>query len=406
MEFQLLEREKFRQFLDHHPLKNFLQIPEIGSLRKKNGWQVYYVGIVEEKKILAASMLVAHRRRFGCFEFYAPRGLLIDYQDEKLLSFFVQELKTFIKSKKGYILRIDPYYILKERDIDGKIVEGGIDHTKEVEYLHSLGFQKSKKSEQIAWSFSLNLDQDLETIFKNMRTFTKRSIKKAEKNHLILRDATHKEIPLVKEILDATCERKHFENRNLEYFKDLYQLLARKGNARFVICDIPLKKNLDELNIEEKEEEATIERMKKNGSTDGKLEIHRKNLEQLKTKKQEIENMIEKYGETVSASTGIFITYGDEVLYLFGGNREEFMHFGCPHFVQWEMIRYAKEHGFKKYNFYGISGNFDPNDPSYGIYDFKKGFTGYVEELIGEHELIISPIYYYLFKIIRAIKRS
>ncbi len=81
------------------------------------------------------------------------------------------------------------------------------------------------------------------------------------------------------------------------------------------------------------------------------------------------------------------------------------MHFGCPHFVQWEMIRYAKENGFHRYNFYGISGNFDKEDPSYGIYDFKKGFTGYVEELIGEHELCIMPIYCFLFKILHAIKK-
>lgn len=405
MEFQLLEREKFRQFLEQHPLKNFMQIPEIGSLRKKNGWQVYYVGVVKEKEILAASMLISHRRRFGCFEFYAPRGLLVDYGDKEVLSFFVEELKVFIKKKKGYILRIDPYYILRQRDIDGNIVEGGIDHTEELEYLHSLGFKKSKASEQISWSFSLDLDKDLDTIFKNMRTFTKRSIKKAKKNNLIIRDATHKEIPLVKEILDATCERKHFANRDLEYFKDLYQLLARKGNARFILCDIPLQKNLDELNIEEQEERKTIDRMKENGSTEGKLEIHRKILEQLLERKKELEGMIEKYGETVSASTGIFITYGEEVLYLFGGNRKEFMHFGCPHFIQWEMIQYAKENGFKKYNFYGISGNFDPSDASYGVYDFKKGFTGYVEELIGEHELVISPLYYFLFQVIRTIKR-
>lgn len=405
MEFQLLEREKFRQFLEQHPLKNFMQIPEIGSLRKKNGWQVYYVGVVKEKEILAASMLISHRRRFGCFEFYAPRGLLVDYSDKEVLSFFIQELKVFIKNKKGYILRIDPYYILRQRDIDGNIVEGGIDHTEELEYLHSLGFKKSKTSEQISWSFSLDLDKDLDAILKNMRTFTKRSIKKAKKNNLIIRDATHKEIPLVKEILDATCERKHFANRDLEYFKDLYQLLARKGNARFVLCDIPLQKNLDDLNTQEQEERETIDRMIKNGSTEGKVEVHRKILEQLLERKQELENMIDKYGEIVSASTGIFITYGEEVLYLFGGNRKEFMHFGCPHFIQWEMIQYAKKNGFKKYNFYGISGNFDPNDASYGVYDFKKGFTGYVEELIGEHELVISPLHYFLFQIIRTIKR-
>ena len=81
------------------------------------------------------------------------------------------------------------------------------------------------------------------------------------------------------------------------------------------------------------------------------------------------------------------------------------MHFGTPYIVQWEMIKYGLHNNFKRYNFYGISGNFDKNDKDYGIYDFKKGFTGYVEELIGEYYLPINKFYYNLFNIIRKIKR-
>ncbi len=403
MKFEILEEDVFRKFLDSHPLKNFMQTPEIGALREKSGWKVYYVGVLKGKEVVAASLLLSHLRRFGVYEFYAPRGLLVDYEDEEVLSFFASELRKFIKSKKGYILRIDPYYIVRERDINGNIVEGGIDHTKGLSNLHSLGFKKSRKNEQISWSFSLDLDQELDDILKNMRSFTKRSIKKAEKNHVVLRDAKYHELSLVKEILDATCSRKHFLNRNLEYFQNLYNLLG--DNVRFVIADIHLKELLDELTKTVENEKNMISKMEKEGSREAKIATHRKTLEQTEEKIKEVSVLQEKYGDVVSASSGVFITYGDEVLYLFGGNREEFMHFGCPHFVQWEMIRYAKENGFKRYNFYGISGNFDPKDESYGVYDFKKGFTGYVEELIGEHELCILPLYCFLFQMIHIIKK-
>ena len=40
-----------------------------------------------------------------------------------------------------------------------------------------------------------------------------------------------------------------------------------------------------------------------------------------------------------------------------------------------------------KYNFYGITAIFDKNDPDYGVYEFKKGFNGQVEEYIDNFEI-------------------
>ena len=69
------------------------------------------------------------------------------------------------------------------------------------------------------------------------------------------------------------------------------------------------------------------------------------------------------------------------------------------------MIKYGIENGYKIYNFYGISGNFDPNDDRYGIYAFKKGFNGTVVELIGEYDIPVNRIYYFLYKIINLSKK-
>ncbi len=69
--------------------------------------------------------------------------------------------------------------------------------------------------------------------------------------------------------------------------------------------------------------------------------------------------------------------------------------------MQWEMMQYGLEHGFKKYNFYGIPGMPSKED---GVYNFKRGFDGYIEELIGDYEYPVS-FYYYIHKLIHIIKR-
>src|SRR5699024_4836820 len=104
-------------------------------------------------------MLVSHKRHFGKYEFYSPRGVLVDYENEDLLHYFLDEIKEFVKKHQGYIFRMDPYVIYKERDIDGNIVEDGVNHSTVVSHLESLGFKKVSipDMEQVGWMFSFLL---------------------------------------------------------------------------------------------------------------------------------------------------------------------------------------------------------------------------------------------------------
>ena len=98
----------------------------------------------------------------------------------------------------------------------------------------------------------------------------------------------------------------------------------------------------------------------------------------------------------------MFILYGDEVVYLISGNYKKYMQFNAQYLIQWEMINFAVNNNYKRYNFYGISGNFDKKDKNYGMYEFKKGFNGYVIKLIGELELPIT-FHYKIHKILKTI---
>ena len=108
-----------------------------------------------------------------------------------------------------------------------------------------------------------------------------------------------------------------------------------------------------------------------------------KRLEEIKCFKQSV----------IPISAAMFMLYGKEVDYLFSGSIEKYKNMYAQYLIQWEMIKYACENKFEKYNFFGISGNFDKKDKNYGVYEFKKGFGGHVEELIGDFYLSTSLIY-------------
>jgi len=55
-------------------------------------------------------------------------------------------------------------------------------------------------------------------------------------------------------------------------------------------------------------------------------------------------------------------------------------------------------------DFYGITGCFDKDDKYYGMYEFKKGFSGNVVELVGQFELK-TGFMYNIYKIGKKIKR-
>ena len=91
--------------------------------------------------------------------------------------------------------------------------------------------------------------------------------------------------------------------------------------------------------------------------------------------------------------------YNEEILSLFGGCYDKYKEFLSFYTIHWELIKDSIKKGFKKYNFYGISGDFEnKKDELYGLYDFKRGFGGNVEEYIGEFDLVINKFMYFFYK--------
>ena len=408
MKFQEITEKEYQKFWDNHPLKTFLSAPEISKLREKSGWITYFVGVKENKKIVAASMLLAHKRHFGKYEFYSPRGYLMDFKNKELLTFFTSELKQYIKDKKGYVLRIDPYVIYKQRDIDGNIVEGGEDNSDVVENLLKLGYRKiaEENMEQVGWMFSLDLEgKTIDQIYKEMKPNTRNTIRKAEKFGITVNEIAYDELDKFQSIMEETGARKGFHVRKLSYFQEMYKLFHDKNEIKYFITELDLKAYIERLTKEKREKEEKLSSLSDAKYNDGQKKNLNNEITSIEKRITESNKIRKDTGKDVITLSGsMFMLIQPEVIYLSSGNYEEYMNFNSQYLIQWELIKYGIENGFKKHNFYGIPAHINEHPKDYGIYEFKRGFNGYVEELIGEFALPITW-HYKLFDIIHKIKK-
>lgn len=402
MKFVELTEKEYKNFLDNHEQKTFLHTPNIGKMRHIDGWDYIFLGVKSKNKIIGATILLSRKEFLGKKEFYAPRGFLIDYNNYELLSFFTKNIKKYVKDNNGFILRIDPYVIKQERDINGEIVKDGVNNFKAIENLNKLGF-KEKKAEQAKWMFVLNTkNKSINELMKDMKPNTRNCINRTFKNGINVRELNYDELELFYQITNDTSERKGFANKTLEYYQQMYKLFKPNNEVKFLIAELNTKEYKENLEIQINKEIEILNRIKDKNS--GKYKEQEIKVRGIQKKLDESNLLIEK-SDVITLSAAMFIMYGDEVIYLSSGNYQEYFNFFAQYRIQYEMIKYAAENGYSLYNFYTISDRFNKTDERYGVYEFKKGFNGYVIELIGEYKLNINNSICFYYNLVNHIKK-
>jgi len=399
---ELTEKE-FQNFAKNHPLRNFMETIEIGNLRKKNGWTVKYLGLKEDKKLVGATLLLSRPRHFNMNEFYAIRGPLLDYSNDNQVKTFLKELKKYVKKNYGYCLKIDPYLPIRRYDNDKELE---VPKTNIIKILESLKFKKSEEQEQVSSMYVLDLEGKSEDdILKEMKANTRNIIRKTIKTGIEIVELKKDELEEFYEIMLATGKRKGFTIRNISYYKNMYDLFSKKNEIKFLVTRLDINKYISLLNEEIEENIKKKETLSDSKCNDGKRKSFDETINSLK-KKIDIarEQKKERNTSIITLAGSMFIMTDPEVVYLSSGNYEKYLMYNSQYLIQWEMIKYAIEHGYKRYNFYGTPTT-NKDDKNYGIYQFKASFNGYMEELLGEYVVATSPIYHFI-NLIHKIKKS
>lgn len=403
MEFVELSDKEFMEFVNSRPEKNFFQTVMMKERLKKNNLEVYLVGIKDGMKVVAASLIAETGHTFmGKKSFEAYKGFILDYHDEQIIKFMTEEVKKFLKAKNGLRLFIDPYIPNVSRDADANIVDG-IDNRNVRTTLKNLGYQENDHGAQVKWCYCLDINgKSSEQLLNEMRSSTRNYINRTiSKYKLNVRNLKRNELKDFKKITSDTCDRRDFLDKSLKYYEDMYDCF--KDDVIFKICELDCDTYITVLEQENAEMERKLSELSDSASNKRKKEVMKKDIESNRKKILETKDLKNEKGSIIPLAAAMFILYGDEIVYLFSGSYAEYMSFCGQYRIQWEIIKYAADNGYKRYNFYGIQDVFNPKGKDYGVYEFKKGFGGYVEELLGSFELEVSSVNK-VYKFLRKVK--
>lgn len=417
MEFLEITEQEYDKFARKHMYRNFLNSSTAINIKQASGWSISFVGVYEHGELLAATGLIFIPCMKKYFYVYAQRGFLIDYQDKVLLNFFHEALCSYLKNKKVVYLKIDPYVQYQEHDIDGNLVEGGFHHQYVMDNLKSLGYHHQgfttgfQDNSQVRWMFVLSLDgKDEEQLLAEMDHQTRWSINKTIKQGVKVRQLAFDELSIFKEIMNYASSTREFHDMPFEQYQRQIRAYGEE-NAKVMMAYLDVDEMMKKIYIDIKKEQDELEMiqtvLKETPNSKKYLKKEKVQLEAialLHTRKEEMENFQKIYGMMIPIAASYFILYEDELVYVSSGAYDTFRKYNGPYAIQWHMMKYALVHGIKRYNFYGTSGEFHEGAIDYGVFEFKKGFNGLVEEYVGDFILPISNVQYKLYTLLKKLR--
>jgi peptidoglycan pentaglycine glycine transferase (the first glycine) len=219
--------------------------------------------------------------------------------------------------------------------------------------LHQIGFKTSLAPAQArdVWEIDITLSEM--ELRSAMSKSTRYNINKTLKSGIeIIQAETLEDVKAFSDLMNETTNRKSFGNFDYEYFKKQFETLNPKGVTRIFLA---------------------------------------------------------KYQGKFLA--GALINFYKETSYYTHGcstSDSELQKLRAPYLLQWEIIKFAKAEGYKKYNMWGILPEQNlqlktqnlKHSSMVGVSDFKKSFGGYEVNYVGPLEVYINPIKYNIHRLL------
>lgn len=394
----------------------------------KKDWKSKFVAGYDNDNnlVITATILLRKAPYINKYMGYIPRSFTCDYTNKKLLIEFTEYLRDFAKKNNISFITIDPDIHLNENEKE--LSEGA-----EIKnFLKSLGYKNtdSKNFEAIQPNFVFRLPLPTEgdkmdikkAVFKKFSSKTRYNIKVAEERGLSVevydKETLNEDVlDRFHEIMVTTGKRDNFLVRHREYFKDMIDYLY--PHCRLYMVKYSYENDFNRLSEKlSKQEDAKVKALKKieelkvkfdaETDEDKKSRVEKKLNDQdkrLKEAERQIEGFKKKIsdiepfkGQEIYLSGSIYLYYGNKAWYLYGAS-ENILRDTMPNFaMQWSMICDSIDLGCDVYDFRGVSGDLNPENPLYGLYKFKKGFNGDFVEFIGEFDIVVDNGIYTLYK--------
>lgn len=333
----ITDKQQWNSTLATLPYAHILQTWEWGEFKRvTTGWQPQRIAFKSNGEIVA--MVSVGIRKVGIFKvMYAPKGPALKYEDAELTAQVLDHLQNFACGQFAFWLKIDPDLIA------GTGIPGEDDEapnpagTDTIVMLKKRGWRFSDDQVQFRNTINIDLTRSEEEILMAMSGNTRRKVRTAEKKGVTIREASLDDLPILYDLYKVTGERDEFLTRPFDYYKLAWRTFMEAGLAHALIAEF-----------------------------EGKPIAH-----------------------------VILFHFGQKCWYFYGASSNEERNRMPNYALQWEAMKWAKNHGYTIYDMWGAPDEFMEGDRMWGVYEFKRGFRGTVTRHIGAWDYAPYPLLYW-----------
>lgn len=332
-------RDEWNALLGSLPHHHILQTWEWGDFKRDTvGWMPERVAFYAGDALIGAASLLT-RRVGGLTVMYTPKGPALDYTNPAHVTAVLGHLAARARRRRALWLKIEPDVIGATGFPDGDDDRPHPTGSALVARLRGGGWRFSGDQVQFRNTLTIDLTRDEDDILMAMSQNTRRKVRTAQKKGVTVRDATPDDLPVLYALYKTTGQRDDFLIRPATYYEKAWRDFMHAGLAHALIAEY-----------------------------DGQPIAH-----------------------------VILFHFGRVCWYFYGASADVERQRMPNYLLQWEAMRWARANGYTVYDMWGAPNDFQPDDPMWGVYEFKRGFRGEIVRHIGAWDYAPNPLLYRLY---------
>uniref|UniRef100_UPI003FEFEAFA lipid II:glycine glycyltransferase FemX n=1 Tax=Candidatus Ventrenecus sp. TaxID=3085654 RepID=UPI003FEFEAFA len=390
MSIRELTIDEFNAFVRNSPLGTHYQTFNYALLMGENGYEYELVGMFNEYNQLKAASLILFKNLKMHYKYgYAPKGFILDYFNQEIVSEFATLLKSYYKKKKVVFIKINPEIAISEIDKESGLKTYNWNYNI-LEVMEKAGFKKLKDNlyfESVLPRFSAVVsltNYSMNSVSKN----TRNKIRRAHHKGLHIELAEKSGIDILQKFI------KNKRTINEYYYKDYYNVFKKDDMIDLFLVSIDSEEFLmNSRELYEKELEinnrlvSLLNRENNKRNLNKKMDSDRKILNYKQDVKFATELNTKK--DKIYIAGALVIKYQNRVQILMSGYDKKYKRFEANYYLHDEILKYyQKNYDYAELN--GLTGDFSKENPYLGLNEFKIGFNPRIYEYIGEFDLPIN----------------
>ena len=404
MTIKQLTNEEFKLFSEKFEPSSVFQTINYAFTMNEQGTDAFFLGLTSEERLIAATLVLV--KKINGFRYaFAPKGILIDYNNPDLVKDFTKQMKKFFKKRDIVAIKINPMIIKKvynnkfEPLIENPNYDTIFDNLKKLGYYH-LGYNNFFEALKPRFEAIIDLNNDINILFKNVKKEYRTKIRSAIRNGIKTYKGTYDDLKYLYEFTKDKYKRK------LNYFQDCYNFYSKRNLIDFYYTKLDTKHYLE--TIQKKlyyyEQQSNylnnlvIKNPENNKKTISKKINMDKHLDKYKKELINATNLLRNFPDGIITSAILVIKQGYEATILIDGYDTKYKKFNSKHLLIWQLIDIYKKNKFLKFNLGGMSNITIDDKKYYGLDKFKLNFGSKMYEYAGDFELVTHKRNYNLYR--------